>query len=310
MTVIDLRTFETTSSPKQTVLCLGNFDGVHVGHQKLIVETLTRADALRGEYPEIKSGVWFFRRAPLEIIADKPLPHIADLRQKLEIFAELGLDLAYIYDYEDIGDFSPRRFVDEILKKECGCVFAVCGFNFKFGYKAMGTAGLLSDLMNGNASIVEPITLDGETVSSSKIRQCIADGQIEKVNTLLGRNYSIKSTVIHGKQLGRKLGIPTINQRIGTDMALLKKGIYVSRSNIDGQWFPSVSNIGLRPSVEDSSVVNCETYIIGFNGDLYDREIKVEFLKRLRDEKKFDSVDALKAQINADIEYTKEYFGI
>lgn len=310
MTVIDLRTFEPTCPPARTVLCLGNFDGVHIGHQKLIAETLTRTDELRGEFPEIKSGVWFFQNAPLEIITDKPLPHVADLRQKLEIFAELGLDFAFIYDYEAIGGFSPRRFVDEILKKECGCVFAVCGFNFKFGYKAMGTAGLLSDLMNGNASIIEPITLDGETVSSSKIRQCIADGQIEKVNMLLGRNYSINSSVIHGKQLGRKLGVPTINQRIGADMALLKKGIYTSRAYIDGQWFPSVSNIGVRPSVEDSSVVNCETYIIGFDGDLYGREIKVEFLKRLRDEKKFDSVDALKAQISADIEHTKEYFGI
>ena len=310
MTVIDLKTFKEASISFPTVLCLGNFDGVHVGHRELVRETLAQAEAIRAKLPDVKSGAWFFRRAPLEIITGRSLPHLADLAQKLELFSELGLDYAFICDYEDIGSFSPEKFVDDVLKRDCGCVYAVCGFNFKFGKGAVGNAALLSLLMGQKVSVINEVKLGGETVSSSKIREHIAGGFIEKANALLGRSYSVKSPVIHGKKLGRTLGLPTINQSLDTEFATLKNGIYVSRVHVDGQIFPSVSNIGVRPSVESTASVNCETHIIGFDGDLYGKSVKVEFLKRLRDEIKFDGIDALKAQIQKDVEQTKEYFKI
>ena len=155
-------------------------------------------------------------------------------------------------------------------------------FNFKFGKGAVGNAALLSLLMGQKVSVINEVKLGGETVSSSKIREHIAGGFIEKANALLGRSYSVKSPVIHGKKLGRTLGLPTINQSLDTEFATLKNGIYVSRVHVDGQIFPSVSNIGVRPSVESTASVNCETHIIGFDGDLYGKSVKVEFLKRMR----------------------------
>ena len=308
MTVIDLHTSEIISPPQKCVLCLGNFDGVHVGHRELVYEALRQKDALLSEYPDAKCGAWFFRRTPLDIISGQQTPLITDLSLKLDIFADLGLDCAFIYEYEDIGMLSPEEFVREILKKECGCVFAICGYNFKFGRNASGDANLLFSLMNGRVSIIKQVMLDQKNISSSKIRKLIAEGKIAEVNSLLGRNYSIHGNVLHGKRLGRKLGIPTINQKIPSELAVLKRGIYVSRTFVDGSWLPSVSNIGIRPSVESTDEINCETYIIGFEGDLYGKDIRVEFLHRLRDEKKFESIDMLKTQVNADIEEAKTYF--
>lgn len=308
MTVIDLHTLKTTLPPQQCVLCLGNFDGVHIGHRELVFETLKQKELLKSEYPNVKCGAWFFKRAPLDIISGHHTQLITDFSQKLEIFADLKLDYAFVYEYEEIGNLSPQAFVNEILKKECRCIFAVCGYNFKFGVNASGDSKMLSSLMNGNTAIVSHVKLGQRNVCSSEIRKLIAEGRITEVNSLLGRNYSIHGTILHGKKLGRKLGIPTINQKIPSELAVLKKGIYVSRTLVNNKWLPSVSNIGVRPSVEDSAEINCETYIINFDGDLYGIDIKVEFLHRIRDEIKFESVDMLKTQVYRDVEEAKKYF--
>lgn len=308
MTVIDLHTFESISAPQASVLCLGNFDGVHIGHQALISETVKKRNTLAKQYPDAKCGVWFFKRAPHDIITSKTTPLLTDFPQKLEIFSSLGLDLAFVFGYEEVGNFSPEKFVDEVLKRDCGCIFTVCGYNFKFGKGATGDARVLSELMDGNSTTVGQILVDDKNVCSSEIRNLIAEGKIEDANLLLGRHYSIHGTVLHGKKLGRTLGIPTINQNLSNGIALPKNGIYVSRTLIDGKWMPSVSNIGVRPSVEDSGVINCETYVLDFNGNLYGKDIKVEFLKRLRNEIKFTGIDRLKEQINKDIEETKRFF--
>ena len=308
MTVIDLHTFAVASQSESTVLCLGNFDGIHVGHRALVSRTLEQKELLKSEYTNIKCGAWFFKRAPLDVILGRQTPLLTDLEQKLEIFAELGLDYAFIYEYGEVGHLSPEAFVNDVLKKECNCVFAVCGYNFKFGAGASGNSSTLAELMNQNVSIVGCVELDGQKISSSEIRRLISEGKITEANSLLGRNFSIHGTVIQGKQLGRKLGIPTINQKIPTDSAVLKKGIYISRTLADGKWMPSVSNIGVRPSVEATSEINCETHIISFSGDLYSKDVKVEFIERLRDELKFESIDSLKAQIENDIKHTVAYF--
>ena len=308
MTVIDLHSFKPAEAPSKTLLCLGNFDGVHIGHRALIAETVKRKAEFCASLPEVKSGVFFFRRAPYEIITGEKLLHLASFEYKLAFFAELGLDVAFIYDYEEIGRFSPEDFVSNILKKECGCIFSVCGYDFRFGYKAEGDAERLSSLMNGNTYTVSEVSLDGERVSSSNISKLIAEGNIENANKMLGRPYFLNAEVLHGKKLGRSLGIPTINQKFPSDFAIPKKGIYISATTVNGAVFSSVSNIGVRPSVEDDATINCETYILDFEGDLYGKKITVEFLKRLRDETKFDSIDSLKSQINKDIEKTKEYF--
>lgn len=308
MTVIDLHTRKEISAPAQSVLCLGNFDGVHLGHRALVYETIAQKRRLSTVYPQIKSGAWFFRRAPYDIITRNTTPKLTDLSQKLDLFAELGLDLAFIFEYEEVGDNSPEKFVNDVLKKDCGCVFAICGYNFKFGKGAKGDTLTLTKLMDGNASIVNKISVDGKNVSSSDIRRLIADGNIEGANLLLGHNFGLHGEIIHGKKLGRTLGIPTVNQSFDRSAALPKNGIYVSQTFVGDAWLPSVSNIGIRPSVEKNGEVNCETYILDFTGDLYGKDLKIELLSRLRDEIKFDGVESLKAQINKDIEQTRLYF--
>ena len=308
MTVIDLHTFKEVQAPPHSVLCLGNFDGVHLGHRALAEEVLRKKDRLLPQYPNLKCGAWFFRRPPLDIITGRTTPLLTDNTQKLELFSSLGLDYAFIGDFDEVGGFSPQKFVSDILKKDCGCIFAVCGYNFKFGSKALGDARLLNELMDGNSSTVNQVMLGDESISSSKIRMLISEGDITKANTLLGRKYSIHGQVLHGKKLGRTIGTPTVNQELALNIATPKRGIYISKTLVDGEWFPSVSNIGIRPSVEDSHKLNCETYILGFDRDVYGKDITVEFHCRLRDEHKFESVEALKNQIIKDIESTEIYF--
>lgn len=308
MTVINLQSEKADAFPRHCVLCLGNFDGVHVGHRELIFETLNKKRELSNFYPDIKSGAWFFRHNPHDVISGRTTPLITDMVQKLKIFASFGLDYAFICDYEDIGKIPPSDFVKNVLKTECNCVFSVCGYDFKFGADAAGDANLLLQLMDGNASIIPCVKAGQKKVSSSEIRKLISEGNISEANLLLGRNFEIHGKVLHGKKLGRTLKIPTINQKLPNDIVALKRGIYISRTTIFNKKYPSVSNIGLRPSVENTNEANCETYIIDFNGDIYGEDVSVEFIQRIRDEKKFENVELLKAQVQNDIKKAKTYF--
>lgn len=308
MTVINLQSEKADALPRHCVLCLGNFDGVHIGHRELIFETLNKKRELSNSYPDIKSGAWFFRHNPHDVISGRATPLITDMVQKLKIFASFGLDYAFICDYEDIGRTSPSDFVKNVLKAECNCVFSVCGYDFKFGADAAGDANLLLQLMDGKASIIPCVKAGHKKVSSSEIRKLIFEGNISEANSLLGRNFEIHGKVLHGKKLGRTLEIPTVNQELPHDIVMLKRGIYISRTTIFNKKYPSVSNIGLRPSVENTNEANCETYIIDFNGDIYGEDVSVEFIQRIRDEKKFENVELLKAQVQNDIKEAKTYF--
>ena len=307
MTVINLQTLTEDQLPKKTVLCLGNFDGVHIGHQKLISKTVSIKNDLSESCNDVCSGVLFFKTSPRELITKTTVPLIINPIEKLKLFKGLGLDYAIILEFEDVMHMTPANFVSKVLKEELGCIHAVCGYNFKFGKKASGDAHDLLRLMDESTTVIDKVSIDGIDVSSSNIREFIANGNVTLVNLLLGRNYSISGTVIHGKKLGRTIGIPTINMQIDKGYAVLKNGIYVSQIKIDGTLYRSVSNIGIRPSVKDNDLINCETHIIGFDGDLYGRNLSVEFLKFVRDERKFDSINKLKEQIIKDIITAKEY---
>lgn len=306
MTVINLRTMRESLAPPSSVVCLGNFDGLHLGHAALVRTAVKKAAELAKSAPEVASGACFFQTPPSDYFS--PVPQLITFRQKLALFAEMGLQFVFITDFMELRDRTPFEYVESTLKKDCHCVHAVCGFNFHFGKQASGNAESLKLLMNGCASIVEPVLFENEIVSSSMIRREIASGNIEKANLMLGRPFSVEETVLHGKALGRTIGIPTVNQRFPSNFSIPKNGIYVTRTWIDGQAFPSVSNVGVRPSVDDGTHVNCETHILDFSRAIYGKTVKVEFLKRLRDEIRFDSLDELKAQVQKDIEQTNAYY--
>lgn len=297
---------EVSCVPYSAILCLGNFDGVHLGHRQLVDAVLEKYNVFRNHSMNICCGAWFF-----DSNFYKNTDEIYSLKEKLDVFASLGLEYAIIADFNEMKSLSPEDFVKDILQNQCKCIHAVCGENFRFGSKATGDSNSLVELMNGNASVVPLMAVsDSEktVISSTYIRSLLINGDILSANLLLGKNYSICENVVHGKALGRKLGIPTINQNVQSKHLILKNGIYATLCTIDDNQYQGVTNVGTRPTVDHDGHKNIETHIIDFDGDCYGKNVKIEFITRIRDEMKFDSIDSLKNQIQKDISTTVCFF--
>ena len=306
MKFIDLKTkAEVCSISQPTILCIGNFDGVHLGHRQLVDAVLEKHISLKKVYSNLASGAWFF-----DSNFYKNTSEIYSLDEKLDVFATLGLDYAIIANFDEMKSISPNDFVHKVLQDCCKCIHAVCGENFRFGSKAAGDSTDLLNFMDGNATIISLLTKDNTVISSTYIRHLLSFGNIEQANVLLATNYSITENVVYGKQLGRTLGLPTINQDITSKKLILKNGIYATVCTINSKQYYGVTNIGTRPTVDNNDQKNIETHIINFQDDCYNKRVKVEFVSRLRDEIKFNSVDELKYQIQQDIISTKQLFNI
>ncbi len=290
-------------TPEPCVVALGNFDGVHVGHAELLRQTVDIAGR-----EHIMSAVFTFDKHPGEVLVGKAAPSIITFEDKLSLFKSFGIDCVYLADFESVRDLSPEDFVEQILRVQMNTRFTVCGFNFRFARGGKGNAEMLVSLMDGNAVVIPPVIINGEPVSSTLIRSAIEGGDTQAAAQMLGRPFFISFPVLHGKQLGRSIGVPTINQSFPENHVIPARGVYACIVTIDGKQYPAISNIGTHPTVDDCALVNCETHIIDFSGWLYAQNIKVEFLKRLRDEKKFPSVDKLTEQIRQDIAEVRKYF--
>ncbi len=226
-------------------------------------------------------------------------------RQKEQLLENWGVRLVLCPDFSEFHAMEPESFVDEILVRRLNANAACCGEDFRFGKKAAGDVGQLAALCQARGirlDVVPPVTFEGERVSSTRIRSLLGEGRVADANRMLGRAFGYDFTVVRGKQLGRKLDSPTINQRLPDGFVPLRHGVYASVSFAGGAWHPSVTNIGLRPTVEDTTAVNSETYICGFSGDLYGARVEVRLLAFLRPEQRFPSVEALRARIHADAE--------
>lgn len=299
------RTGASEIASLRTVVALGSFDGVHEGHAALILRAVDYA-----KRNKIYSAVWTFADDASVLPNKKGVRVLTTLSEKLSLIASLGVDFALLEDFSHVCDYMPERFVSELLKRDCGAVCAVCGFNFRFGKNGLGDCDTLRELMSPyECIVVPPVYKGGRLASSSAIRLLIEAGEIEEAALLLGRPFFIDFPVVRGKQLGRTIGIPTINQNFPEGHIIPKNGIYACTVDIGGDIFLGVSNVGVRPTVEDGfRSINCETHIINYNGWLYGKNIKVSFYKRLRDEIKFSGVDDLKAQIGFDIDAAIAYF--
>ena len=217
------------------------------------------------------------------------------------------MEYAILADFPKIKDLSPNEFVQEILINQCHCKAAVCGFNYRFGSRGAGNTALLKEYLQHPVYVCGEVTHNDVTVSSTHIRHLLIEGQAEKAAELLTHPYTLASKVIHGKSLGKKMGTPTINQCFEKGMLIPRHGVYVTRCLINGKPYGGISNVGVHPTVDKSAPVNCETYLLDFSGDLYDTEIQVEFLKFLRPEIKFESLNALQDQIREDIQIAKKF---
>ncbi|MBQ2377214.1 MAG: bifunctional riboflavin kinase/FAD synthetase [Clostridia bacterium] len=293
---------QTDISDTPLVLALGNFDGVHLGHKTLITKAAEVAKTMSAT-----AGIFCFEKPPCDFLSPEPPKRICTLDQKLILARKCGAMTAVLGDFPALRDLSPKEFTD-LLKNEVNCTTVVCGYNFRFGRNGNGTYEDLKEAFGDRAILIDRVTCGGEEISSTKIRGLLLEGNVEMANRLLGHPYSVTGKVVRGKQLGRTLGLPTVNQFFSEELLIPKNGIYASSCKIDGITYRAVSNVGLRPTVENSDRINCETHIIGYSGDLYGRDLRVEFFARLRGERKFASVEELQAAINGDVANSNEYF--
>ena len=299
---------EISLSDGKNVLALGTFDGVHIAHRAL----LESAVEFKRTVGAAKVGAWCFSDTPASFFKKESSPLLTSLDERISLLLTTGLDFVAVGDFADFCTMRAEDFINDVLISELNCVGAVCGFNHRFGIGAAGDSKLLKDMLGSDKVLLkDEIKYDGTTVSSSAIRALISSGEIEKANCMLGRPYSVRAKVVKGKQLGRKLQFPTANIFFPSSTIPPKSGIYATVCQIDGERYIGVSNVGIRPTITDGTdahAFNCETYIVDFSGDLYDRDLTVEFHKYIRDEMQFSSLDELKAQISKDTETALAYF--
>ena len=299
--VYDLKNMQECEISDSTIVALGTFDGCHIGHMSVF-----RSAFLLAKKQGFKAIAYTFNTIP-KAIATKS---IMTLDEKIRFIRKSGLDYIAIDDFSSVKNMSGKEFVDTVLKQKLKAKGALCGYNYRFGKNASCTGEDLKRFFENGEECVDicgQVSLNNVPVSSTLIREKIENGDLEELLPLCPP-YSVLSQVIEGKKLGRTIGIPTINQLIPKEKITPKRGVYITECEIGEDVYPAVTNVGTRPTVENDGFENMETYIIGYSGDLYYSYIRVNFYKRLRDEKKFNSLTDLKNQINSDIELAKQYF--
>ncbi len=286
---------EKRSGFKNMVVALGFFDGVHAAHRELIKETLRIAKE-RSLTPLVFT---FTSEGDIKRV----IPRIYSTEQKLSLIEEMGIHDAVVADFFDISDMSAEEFVSDTLISKLGACVAVAGYNFRFGRGAAGDCQALSSLMKqsgGEAIILPRITCGTAPVSSTEIREAIADGKIKRANALLGAPYFIRGTVEFGNRIGKTLGFPTVNIPLPDRSVKPRRGVYSTAAEIDGKLYAALTNVGTCPTFKEREM-HTETYILDYNCELYGKRIKIYFLDFLREERKFESPTALINEINRNV---------
>ncbi len=295
-------------APSSTVLTIGNFDGVHLGHRALLARLCAAAEA-EGLPPTVLT----FEPHPREFFAPATAPtRLSTLREKLELIADDGIAQAWVCHFNAaFAALTAEAFIERVLVDTLRIRHLIIGDDFRFGARRAGDFALLQSAgasFGFRVEAMQSITLDGERVSSSAVREALAGGRIEHAACLLGRPYSIDGRVVHGAKLGRQLGFATANIRIKHDRPPLLGVFAVEVRGIDGRTLPGVANLGFRPSANATVRPLLEVHLLDFSGDIYGAHLNVRFLHKLRDEMKFPGVDALRAQIAADVDTARNYF--
>jgi riboflavin kinase/FMN adenylyltransferase len=290
-------------SPKKgTLLTIGVFDGVHLGHKHLMAK-LTGLARKQG----LKSGVITFSRHPSEVLTKTRLPFLTDIERRTELLKKEGVDAVIPLTFTpELAKLSPREFL-ELLQKHLRMKGLVVGPDFALGKNREGNTNVLRKLgaeMGFSLTVVPPLTIDGEVVSSTAIRKALAEGDMRRAQKLMGRPFSLQGQVVVGDKRGAELGFPTANLETKPEQALPVDGVYTSRAFIDDRAYPAMTNIGRHPTFGGNKRL-VEVYLLDYRGDLYGRELAVEIIERLRGEIKFDSPEELRKQIAQDVKRGK-----
>ena len=291
------RHFPQVAAPQ--AMAIGNFDGMHLGHQALLRQLMAYAQTYR-----ITPAVMTFEPHPREFFMPQNAPaRLASMREKLEYFAECGVRNVYVQRFNQaFAAQSPAAFM-QVLRERLHANVVMVGEDFCFGARRAGSVQTLIE--NGfNVIPLPEVQLGGERVSSTLVRDALAAGDFTKAQSLLGRPYSISGKVVHGAKLGRQLGFPTANVHMRHERPALT-GVYAVKLNN----LPAVANLGVRPTLEGIPKLKLEVHVFDFSGNLYDQHVHVQFCHKLRDEMKFAGLDALKAQIAVDVAQARQYFG-
>ncbi len=279
-----VRLTEKLNSVQGAAMMLGGFDGLHIGHRRLL------SCAKESGLPV---GL-------MTIVGGKEVDNLFTFAEREEIFRLAGADFVFELPFEEIKGLSPQAFL-HLLEEEFSPMLFVCGEDFRFGAKAVGTPKMIKESTHVCVEVVSLVEIDGEKVSSTTIKTLLGKGQVERANELLTHNFFLMGKVFADRKIGRTIGFPTANIRYPEGKFPLKIGVYETRVCVDGKVYKGITNYGARPTFDENTVLT-ETYLDGFSGDLYGKELKVEFVRYLRDIKKFDGVDALKQQLTKDIE--------
>ncbi len=296
-------------STKEKVIALGFFDGVHLGHAALLRRTMEAA-AARGVTP----AVFTFDRVPKEVVTGIPCPLINSPEDRRDLVRRLyGIQDVIMVPFDDeMRTTVWDDFITEILVKRYHAVHLVAGHDHHFGHKNQGSPELLTQKcaqLGLGCDIIPKVEVGGITVSSTYIRRLVELGQIERANAFLGHPHVLTQVVRHGRRIGHTIGIPTVNLVAPPHVLVPSHGVYATRVVLpDGTAHPAVTNVGTRPTVNNGSDVTVEAWLLDFDGDLYGQTVRVEFLRHIRDEVRFDSLDALKTQIVRDADATRLCF--
>ena len=282
-------------------VALGSFDGLHLGHLSLIEKVKELANKNHGN-----SMVFTFKNHPRDLIRlNEKVELLMTNNEKINILQKANIDiLAFRTFNENIMKMQPEDFIKWICK-DYNVKGIVVGINFKFGYKNLGDIEVLRKYKqeyNYELVVMEPYKMDGDIISSTRIRRELVAGNIDKVNKMLSRPYSLSGKVIHGKKLGRTIGFPTINMEINPSKIIPAKGVYYTNIIINGEIFKGITSVGNNPTVNGENLT-IETYVLNFNNEIYGEEVTLYFISKIRNEIKFNSINELKEQLEKDKNY-------
>ena len=293
---------------QRRVIALGFFDGVHLGHGALLRTVASRAREL-----DALPCAFTFDRSPAAALTGQAVPLLTGVNDRKALMAALyGIQEVIVAPFDVMREMDWRDFVIQYLQKERGVIHVVAGHDFHFGYKGEGSPQRLAELcaeLRMGCDIIPKVELDGVTISSTYIRSLVGEGDVERARQFLGHPHTMSGSVVHGHELGRVMGTPTANLLVPDGVIAPGFGVYASRVHLPGGEYMAVTNVGVRPTVnDDKTAVTVEPWILDYHGDLYGQNIRVELFTRLRPERRFPSVDALRDAILENARQTRDYF--